>query len=707
MLKNARIIFILLAVAGVTVESLLYISGTLGPVASAETRLKESIAVLMLIALAMYPVFISATRIIVQRIKAIIQGLDRIQAGNYSTDINLAPMRWPFSPEDELDRIVQGINRMQLEVAKREQQLLFKQESMEGMLQLLTRQADELRTNYEIYKIISEETNDGMIQLDYRTQRLTAIQTKKILGYEPEDFDDTFSSWMSLVHPEDQPLLESAFTRHLKGETPLIAQEYRMQAKDGSWHWFATRLKSISKSAGVGPVLVGSSTYIETWKQAKESIYRLAYYNQVSGLPNRSAFLEALDQRIQVFNATSRGFALFLVNLDRFKRINELAGHEAGDHLIRQVADSLRKIIGPSDFLGHINGDEFVLLAEVKDCRDTEMKVQALVNLFKYSWSVEERSFHITASVGVAACPGDSREGRELLKKADLALADAKEAGGNVGRIYLPAMNMQLQEKIEIENALRKAVENDEFHVYYQPQLSENGTITGFEALIRWLRPSGEVVPPSVFIPSAEETGLIVEMGDIVLGQVCRMAVALREEGFGDLTFSVNLSPVQFDDGRLVEKIRLALQQYGVRPSQLIMEITESLAMENFNYVSEVLRQMKELGIRVALDDFGKGYSSLNYLKRLDIDTLKVDRDFIRDIGRDRDDEIILDHIIGIAREMKLLVVAEGVETIEQFNYLKQRQCNEYQGFLFSRPVPAEQVLPLLRRGIPVLQDTV
>jgi EAL domain-containing protein (putative c-di-GMP-specific phosphodiesterase class I) len=211
------------------------------------------------------------------------------------------------------------------------------------------------------------------------------------------------------------------------------------------------------------------------------------------------------------------------------------------------------------------------------------------------------------------------------------------------------------------------------------------------------------VVSPTVFIPSAEETGLIVEMGDIVLRKVCQKIVELRALGYDKLTFSINLSPVQFDDGRIVEKIRTALMQYDVSPSQLEMEITESLAMENFNYVNDVLEQLKNMGIRIALDDFGKGYSSLNYLKRLAIDTLKVDRDFIRDIGHDQDDEIILDHIISIAHALNLLVVAEGVETWAQFDYLAARNCNEYQGYLFSKPVPPEQVNHLLTQGFTIM----
>lgn len=707
MLKKARIFFFILFFMAILIEALCYLTGFLGHVDSRVGRFMESLVVLGLVVLFLYPVFMRMVKAIIRRFQEICTGLDRIQTGNYAADIQLTDMGAVFGGPDELDRIADGINRMQLEVAKREQQLLFKQESMEGLMQLLTKQSDEIRTNYEIYRIISEETNDGMITVDIENNRIAAIQTKKILGYEPDDFEDTFDNWMALVHPEDRTALALAFEEHLNGKSALVVQENRLKSKDGNWHWFLTRVKRLSGDKKTPSTLVGSNTYIETWKRAQDSIYRLAYYNQVSTLPNRFAFLEALNQRIQVFSSAGRQFALILVNLDRFKRINDLVGHESGDNLIRQVADSLRAVINPSDFLGHLNGDEFVVLVEIKKREDAEIKVENLVNLFKYSWNVEERSFHITASAGVSIFPADGQEGKELLKKADQALADAKESGGNAGRIYQPSMNMQMVEKLEIESALRKAVENDEFHVYYQPKIKADGTIAGFEALMRWIRSYGEVVPPTVFIPSAEETGLIVEMGDIVIRKVCQIIVELRGYGYDDLLFSINLSPVQFDDGRIVEKIRTALQQYGVSPAQLEMEITESLAMENFNYVNDVLKQLKDMGIRIALDDFGKGYSSLNYLKRLAIDTLKVDKDFIRDIGRDRDDEIILDHIISIAHALNLLVVAEGVETWEQFNYLAARNCNEYQGYLFSRPVPPEQVLSLLASGFPMLQESV
>lgn len=703
MLKKSRVFFLALLGLAIAVEALCYLTGFMGHLSTPVGRFVESLLVMLIIVVLLYPVFIRMVRVIIGRIQEICSGLDRIQTGNYTTDIRLTDTGVLFKGPDELDRIAEGINRMQLDVAKREQQLLFKQESMEGLLQLLTKQSDEIRMNYEIYRIISEETNDGMITVDFENRRITALQTKKILGYEPEDFEDTYENWMNLVHPEDQVALRSSLEAHIQGRTPQVIQEYRMQDKDGAWHWFLTRAKRVGNERREATMLVGSSTYIETWKKAQESIYRLAYYNQVSSLPNRFAFLEALEQRIQVFSTNKREFALILLNLDHFKRINDLVGHESGDHLIRQVADSLRSIINPSDFLGHLSGDEFVILTEVKDRSEAEFRVKALVDLFKYSWSIEERSFHITASVGVSIFPSDGTAGRELLKKADQALADAKDAGGNAGRVYHPNMNIQMVEKLEIENALRNAVQNDEFHVYYQPKVKPDGTIAGFEALMRWIRSYGEVVSPTVFIPSAEETGLIVEMGDIVLRKVCQKIVELRALGYDKLTFSINLSPVQFDDGRIVEKIRTALMQYDVSPSQLEMEITESLAMENFNYVNEVLEQLKNMGIRIALDDFGKGYSSLNYLKRLAIDTLKVDRDFIRDIGHDQDDEIILDHIISIAHALNLLVVAEGVETWAQFDYLAARNCNEYQGYLFSKPVPPEQVNQLLTQGFTIM----
>lgn len=706
MLKKSYILGCVVLGSAILVDALFYLTGFLGHAASPLGRFGENFLVLILTMLLIYPLVIRLVKIMVRRFQEIGNGLDRLQNGNYTTDISLPEIGGIFKGPDELDRISNGINRMQLEVAKREQKLLFKQESMEGLLQLLTKQSDEIRTNYEIYRIISEETNDGTITVDYENQTITAIQTKKILGYAPDDFEDTFSNWMGLVHPEDSSALVGAFQNHLAGKTDLVVQEYRMKSADGSWHWFLTRVKRLSGDRQAPSMLVGSSTYIEPWKRAQESIYRLAYYNQVTKLPNRFAFLETLEQRIHVYSRANREFALILLNLDRFKRINDLIGHECGDNLINQVADSLRRVINPSDFLGHLNGDEFVIMVETQGTKDAEDKIQTLVDLFKYSWIIEDRSFHITASVGVSVFPADSKVGKELLKKADLALAVAKEVGGNAGRVYQTSMDMHMLEKLEIENALRQAVVDDEFQVYYQPKIRADGSVAGFEALMRWIRAGGEVVPPTVFIPSAEDTGLIVEMADIVLRKVCQKIVELREKGHGHLIFSINLSPVQFDDGRIVEKIRSALQQYGVSPQQLEMEITETLAMENFNYVNEVLEQLKALGISIALDDFGKGYSSLNYLKRLAIDTLKVDKDFIRDIGRDRDDEIILDHIISIAHDLRLLVVAEGVETWEQFNYLAARNCNEYQGFLFSRPVPSEQVLALIETGFPMLQET-
>jgi len=680
-----------------------YLTGLVPLSVSPLDRFIQGVAMVALIVVFSAPLFMLLIQNITKRAQNICEGLEQIQKGDYVSDIRLERPSPLFGGEDEMDRIAFGINAMQLEVAKREQKLLFKQESMEGILKILTKQSDEIKLNYEMYRIISEETNDGMMVIDFgNPDMFTAGKTRRILGYDPDDFEDTLSNWMDRVHPEDRYAMETGIQELRSSSESVLEMEIRFCDKLESYHWFAIRAKAIVSDKRVPVKVVGSSTYIETWKKAQESIYRLAYFNQLTDLPNRYGFLEFLNNKINVGYETGKSFAVILVNLDRFKRVNDILGHELGDYLIRRVSERLRESLPESDFLGHLSGDEFVVLSENTSASGIETKMRELLNIFNPNWDIDERSFHITASLGISVFPEDGREREDLLKKADMALDTAKEAGGNCGRLYQPGMNVKLMERMEIESALRNAVLNEEFQVYYQPKVAANGKIEGFEALLRWIRAYGEVVPPSVFIPSTEETGLIIEISDIVLRDVCKMIRDLRAAGYPELIISINLSPVQFDDGRLVEKIRMALQQYQVSPTQLEVEITETLAMENFNYVNEVLGHLRRMGIRIALDDFGKGYSSLNYLRKLDIDTLKVDRDFIRDIGGDISDTVILDHIISIAHNLKLKVVAEGVETYGQFRYLVDRGCNEYQGYLFSRPIPAEKVLDLMNRGIEI-----
>lgn len=624
----------------------------------------------------------------VNRIMYIQEGIKRISKGDYSKKIIADKMK-RFNEQDEIDIIVEGINKMQLEVAKREMKLTEKQEALTGLLKILSQKDDELRMSYEKYRIISEETNDGIFVIDFTdNQKVSFTKTKEVLGYDDTEIT-TFNEWMNLIHPNDIERGKAIFDAHFTGNIPLVEYEYRFKAKDGEYKWLYTRAKAIFGEHHEPKQLIGSNTYIHQRKMDEERIMRLAYYDQLTGLPNRYKFNVSMDERIVDYKQEYRMFACILINLDKFKKINDILGHELGDNLLRQVSDKLKGLVDEEDFLGRMGGDEFIILVDIRDHIDLNQKLEAVSSLFKYNWTVEDRSFHITASVGAAIFPQDGISRSELLKNTDVALQHSKENKKGEYIVFDSMMNHVMLERHQIENDLRKAIQNNEILVYYQPKMDHSGKrISGFEALARWIQPDGKMIRPDVFIPIAEETGIIVELGKIILERTCHKIVELNQASHYPISIAVNLSAVQFREDDIIETVREIIHNTGVDPILLGIEITESLAMEDFELVNSILKNFKKLGIQIALDDFGTGYSSLNYLKQLDIDTMKIDKSFIDDIGKETDDEVIIDSLIHIAHSLDLEVVAEGVETFRQLQYLENLNCNGYQGYYFSKPIP-------------------
>ena len=627
--------------------------------------------------------------VFIDRIHVIREGVERIASGNYSKKIKSKKSFLFKKQEDEFDFIINGINHMQLEVAKREMKLTDKQEALTGLLKILSQKDEELKLSYEMYRIISEETNDGIFKIDFEDgDRVSLMRTREILGYGDEEIT-TFEEWMSHIHPEDIENGRRIFDDHLFGRTPMVEYEYRFRAKDGEYKWLYTRAKAIFNEKEKPLQLIGSNTYIHPRKIAEENMAHLAYYDQLTGLPNRYRLKECMGQRIDEYKKDYSMFASILININNFKKVNDILGHELGDNLLSQVADKLRTLTDPEDFLGRFGGDEFIIMVDIKDHEDLEHKMKCVADLFEYYWQVEGRSFHITASIGAAIYPQDGQTRSEILKNTDVALHHSKANQNLEFAIFDSMMNHEMIERHEMENDLRSAIQNNEIYVYYQPKIrNSDKRVYGFEALARWVKPDGHVVRPDMFIPVAEETGLIVEMGRLILEKTCKKIVELNRASSEPLTIAVNLSAVQFREDDILQTVQDTIEKSGVDPTLLGIEITESIAMEDFQMVNTVLREFKNLGMHIALDDFGTGYSSLNYLKKLDIDTMKIDKSFIWDIGKEKEDEVIIDSLIRIAHGLNLEVVAEGVETEEQLNYLDNLNCNGYQGYYFSKPIP-------------------
>ena len=407
-----------------------------------------------------------------------------------------------------------------------------------------------------------------------------------------------------------------------------------------------------------------------------------------------------INQSLSLPSQQSRQIAILALDLDRFKTINDAKGFAAGDKVLLTVVERLQTCIGAAGALSHFGKDEFVLMVEEHDVALPYTLALAfrIQDTISKPLIVEGVEFYLSTSIGISVFPKDGEDAEALLTCTGAALHQAKAKGGNCIEFYEPQMNVSVMRRLSLERDLRQALERQELELHYQPQISlESGAMVSVEALLRWRHPERGMVSPAEFIPIAEASGQIVPIGDWVLNEACAQAQAWREEGLPPLRMGVNVSIHQFSKGHIVEKVRAALAHSGLEPENLKLEITETLLMEEVEHNIMTMEQLADLGVQLAIDDFGTGYSSLSYLKRFPVSELKIDRAFIRDLALDPDDAAIVRAIISLGHSLKLTVIAEGVETEEQRNYLRQAGCDEMQGYYFSPPVRADKLGALLR----------
>ncbi len=436
----------------------------------------------------------------------------------------------------------------------------------------------------------------------------------------------------------------------------------------------------------------------------------LANYDSLTGLPNRDRFQEQLEEDLEAARAAGGSLALLLLDLDRFKNINDSLGHASGDKLLREVARQLVTCVRTSDTVARLGGDEFTIIVPAHgEYRPADPTVLAdrILECLRKPFSVDGKEVFITTSIGISVFPTDGSDPETLFKNADMAMYEAKKVG-NRHKLYNTEMSVQVLERISLESQLRRAVEQDDFTIHYQPQVDLiNGRITGVEALARWRHAERGWISPGVFIPLAEETGLIWDLGASILRLACTQAEKWVDSGFDDFSIAVNLSAHQLKRPGMTAIVEEILAEAGLPPGCLELELTEGTIMENTELTSGVLNQFKDLGVRVAIDDFGTGYSSLSYLKRFRIDKLKIDRSFVRDIPSSTNDSEIVAAIIVMGHNLNLRITAEGVETNEQLRFLRNHGCDEMQGFRFSRPIPADEITEMLVRMKAREQDVV
>lgn len=533
----------------------------------------------------------------------------------------------------------------------------------------------------------------------------------ELTGYSPDDLIGSKRiSFAQLIHPDDLNHVRTEIGTALK-ENRSFQLIYRIIDQSGKEKWVWEQGTGVYTPTGEPVALEGFIIDITERKLSEERLQYLAHHDALTGLPNRALFLEHLRLALITAARHQRLVAVLFLDLDRFKLINDTLGHAIGDLLLKTVAerltaslrrsDTVARLQNQSNTVARLGGDEFtLLLTDIAQTQDVPVIVQRIANAFIAPFIVEGYELFVTPSIGISLYPNDGENAEKLLRNADMALYRAKDQGRNNYQFYLPEMNVKVSERLAMENHLRRALEREELLLHYQPQVDLNtGRIIGMEALVRWHRPDSGLVSPAKFIPLAEETGLIIPLGEWVLRAACAQNKAWQESGLPPIRIGVNLSGRQFQQKGLIETVRRALGETRLSAEYLELELTESILMQKVETITSALSELDAMGIQISIDDFGTGYSSLSYLKRFPISKLKVDRSFVNDITTDPDDAAITAAIITMAHSLKLKVVAEGVETADQLAFLKSLKCDGMQGYLFSRPLPSKEATELLKKG--------
>lgn len=637
---------------------------------------------------------------------------------------------------------------------KMEKELEIRHEELSQIYEELTASDEELKQQYneltsleeslaaseERFRVATDGANAIIWDLDMLTMKYSfSDRWYELLGYEKDEIDEANGGWRTIIHPDDSTNAELKRNAHLDGKTSFYDCEYRVKNKKGDYIWFNVRGQVLKDLKGNNIRFAGSmidisdrkdyevklqssyqeleATYEELaatqdelqtqydeilknhekLKATEERLAYLAYHDVLTGLPNKLSLYEKSDKNALIFSDSKA--ALLFIDMDNFKFVNDTMGHASGDQLIIKVSERLSSLLKEGCNLYRLSGDEFIIIIHgIQGKADAEIFASHILAGFKEEIRVQESELHISLSIGIAMSPEHGQKIEELLKNADISMYKSKEAGKNKYTVYDISMNEVFVERVNIEKYLYTALGKNEFELYYQPQLDiSTRKITGFEALLRWNSPELGFVSPSKFINVAEDTHIIIQLGGWVLRNACDFIKKLHQEGNTDLYVSVNISILQLLQTEFNDMVIDILEYYELRPESLELEITESILVESFDAICRKLESLRDKGVRIALDDFGKGYSSLNYLRQLPISTLKIDKSFIDNISLKNESETLTGHIIAIGKSMGMSVVAEGVETQEQLDYLIRHGCNKIQGHLFSEAVTESELVRLLR----------
>ena len=567
----------------------------------------------------------------------------------------------------------------------------------------LERTVRERTAELERFRRAMDATSDGIFLIDAASLALVDVSDGacRLLGFSREALLRIDPVALGLTTADQlQRHLDTNGAAH---ESDIAETELLRAGGEGavpveiSWQW---------EEAGSSKLLIAVARDISERRHAQQRLKHLASYDALTGLPNRTLFFQNLREAIELAQDKAWRVAVLFITLDRFKIVNDSLGPALGDELLRQFSNRLMRVMDLRDAVGRLGGDEFAVVLNMTREQGREHRrepvhvANEIREALRTPFDLNGKKAVLTASIGIAMYPDDALEPGTLVKYADTAMVRAKEAGRDGYRFFTAGMNVQVLARLDLEVALRGALEGEQFVLHYQPKLELNtGRVTGVEALLRWNRPGHGLVYPAEFVPVLEETGMVVRIGDWIVDAACRQIAEWNEQGVREVRVAVNVSSRQFVEGDLEGVVRAAIERHGIDPGMLELELTESALMTNAERTIEVLQRLKALGIRIAIDDFGTGYSSLAYLKRFPIDKLKIDIAFVRDIVTNPDDAAIALAIISMAHSLHMQVIAEGVETRAQMAYLRRNRCDEIQGFHFSRALPAAGLAALVRKN--------
>lgn len=571
--------------------------------------------------------------------------------------------------------------------------------NIEKKLQAKEVELINIKEDYQRYIKALHNAEEGLWEYNFKEDKFLAVgKWYDILGVSAEEIVDFTFVLNSNIHPEDREKVMNDIKKCFSGEIKFYKSEFRICKNDDKYRWILAKAKVEKDENGNLLTFSGSVSDITEMKNMEKQVSFLAYYDVLTKLPNRTQFTDMLKEEINRALRNNISGEILFIDLDNFKNVNDTLGHNYGDQLLMKIADSIRKVLRKQDIAFRLGGDEFlILLREINNDSEIIKCAEDVLKVLDNMYDINDKQVYVSASIGIATFPNDSTDPNVLLKNADAAMYKAKESGKNKYVFFNQYMLHTLERKTVIQGILRNAIKNDELILYYQPQYNiKTGAIVGLEALLRLhSKVLGEIYP-SEFIPIAEESGMIVEIGEWVLRKACQKALELCRKGYQYRCIGVNISSIQLQYSNFTDMVERVLKDVGLEPEYLELELTETVLMKSLDSNVKILEKLKKKGIKIALDDFEAGYSSLNYLRKIPLNRLKIDRSFIVDLINVRKNQDICEGIIQMAHNLGLEVIAEGVEKKEQLDILREMLCDSVQGFLYSPPLPENELEAVL-----------